>query len=212
MENKFKISFAVILILAIIGCENIDKKEKVSVQTEKALIEMEFGKWKTKDESLGVDLEVNNFENWFDLINRIEKIVCNDSLPKMTLTTDSEIKTIYFRNTCSKEDSFRIIKTKNVITIYNDKISKNNKSGIPLDSLENVLRKDIDNNGKNLDLSESSEKLTICVQYDDKSEFNNLPNILNQLTETYYRITNKTDLKILLIDENYFSPPPKPKE
>ncbi len=212
MENKFKIFVAVILILAIIGCQNIDKKEKVSVQTETALIEMEFGKWKTKDEILGVDLDVNNFENWFDLINRIEKIVCNDSLPKMTLTTDSEIKTIYFRNTCSKEHSFRIIKTKNVIAIYNDKISKNNESGIPLDSLENVLKKDIDNNGKNLDLSESSEKLTICVQYDDKSEFNNLPNILNQLTETYYRITNKTDLKIFLIDENYFSPPPKPKE
>ncbi len=212
MENKFKTSFAVILILALIGCQNIDKKEKVSVQTETGLIEMEFGKWKTKGESLGVDLDVNNFENWFDLINRIEKIVCNDSLPKMTLKTDSEIKTIYFRNTCSKEDSFRIIKTKNVIAIYNNKISKNNESGIPLDSLENVLRKDIDNNGKNLDLSESSEKLTICIQYDDKSEFNNLPNILNQLTETYYRITNKTDLKILLIDENYFSPPPKPKE
>ena len=212
MENKFKISFAVILILALIGCQNIDKKEKMSVQTETALIEMKFGKWKTKGESLGVDLDVNNFENWFDLINRIEKIVCNDSLPKMTLTTDSEIKTIYFRNTCSKEDSFRIIKTKNVIAIYNNKISKNNESGIPLDSLENVLRKDIDNNGKNLDLSESSEKLTICIQYDDKSEFNNLPNILNQLTETYYRITNETDLKILLIDENYFSPPPRPKE
>jgi hypothetical protein len=173
---------------------------------------MEFGKWNRQNDSLGVELNVNNFENWNELINRIEKIVCNDSIPKITLTTDSEIKTIYFRNTCSKEDSFRIIKTKNVIAIYNNKISKNNESGIPLDSLENVLRKDIDNNGKNLDLSESSEKLTIFIQYDDKSEFNNLPNILNQLTETYYRITNKTDLKILLIDENYFSPPPRPKE
>lgn len=212
MGNTFKISFAVILILTIIGCQNIDKKENESVQKETFLVKMEFGKWNKQNDSLGVELDVNNFDNWFDLINRSEKIACNDSIPKITLTTDNEIKTIYFRNTCSKEDSFRIIKTKNVIAIYNNKISKNNESGIPLDSLENVLRKDIDNNGKSLDLSESSEKLKICIQYDDKSEFNNLPNILNQLTESYYRITNKTDLKILLIDENYFSPPPKPKE
>src|SRR5690606_22979361 len=123
--------------------------------------------------------------------NRTEKIVCNDSIPKITSTTDSEIKTIYFRNTCLKKDSIRIIKTKNVIEIYNNKISKNDESGIPLDSLENVLRKDIENNGKNLELSESSEKLTICIQFDDKNDFKNLPNILKQLTETYYRITNK---------------------
>ncbi|GAA4970192.1 hypothetical protein [Algibacter aquimarinus] len=211
MKNKIKVSFAVILILIIIGCRNPDKKEKESTQKETALIQMEFGKWNRQNDSLGVELNVNNFENWIDLINRIEIIVCNDSIPKITSTTDREIKTIYFRNTCLKEDSFRIIKTKNVIEIYNNKIFKNNKSGLPLDSLENVLRKDIENNGKNLDLSESSEKLTICIQYDDKNEFNNLPNILNQLTETYYRITNKKDLKILLINENYFSPPPRPK-
>jgi len=212
MENKFKISFAVILILTIIGCRNIDKKENESVQKETALVQMEFGKWNKQNDSLGVELDVNNFENWLDLINQIEKIVCNDSIPKITLTTDSEIKTIYFRNTCSKEDSFRIIKTKNVISIYNNKISKNIESGIPLDSLENVLRKNIENNGENLELSESPEKLTICIQYDDKNDFENLTKTLKQLTETYYRITNKTDLKILLIDKKYFSPPPRPKD
>ncbi|GAL68859.1 hypothetical protein [Jejuia pallidilutea] len=212
MENKFKISFAVILILAIIGCQNIDKKEKESVQKETALIQMEFGKLETQNNSLGIELNVNNFKNWSDLDNRTEKIVCNDSLPKITLTTDNEIKTIYFRNTCLKQDPARIIKTKNVIGIYNNTISKNKEYGIPLDSLESVLRKDIENKGKNLELSESSEKLTICIQYDDKNDFKNLPNILKQLTETYYRITNRTDLKILLVDENYFSPPPRPRE
>ncbi len=212
MVNKIKVSFSVILILTIIGCRNTDKKEKESTQKETTLVQMEFGKWNRQNDSLGVELNVNNFENWIDLINRIEKIICNDSIPKITSTTDGKIKTIYFRNTCLKEDSIRFIKLKNAIGIYNNKISKNNESGISLDNLENVLKKDIENNGKNLDLSESSEKLTICIQYDDKNEFNNLPNILNQLTETYYRITNKRDLKILLIDENYFSPPSRPKD
>jgi hypothetical protein len=212
MENKIKISFAAILILTILGCRNIDKKEKESTQKETALVQMKFGKWNKQNDSLGVELDVNNFNNWFDLIKQTEKIVCNDSIPKITITRDSEIKTIYFRNTCLKEDSIRLIKLKNVIEIYNNTISKNNESGIPLDNLENILRKDIENNGENLSLSESSEKLTVCIHYDDKNEFKNLPNILNQLTETYYRITNKTDLKILLIDKNYFSLPPRPRD
>ena len=81
-----------------------------------------------------------------------------------------------------------------------------------MDSLENVLRKNIENKGENPELSESPEKLTICIQYDDKNDFDNLPKTLKQLTETYYRITNKTDLKILLVDKKYFSPPPRPKD
>ena len=212
MRNNIKVSFVLILSLTIIGCRNADKKEKESTGKETALVQMEFGKWNSQNDSLGVELNVSSFENWIDLINRIEKIVCNDSIPKITATTNNEIKTIYFRNTCLEEDVIRFIKLKNVIGIHNNKIRKNNESRIPLDNLENVLRKDIENNGKELSLSESSEKLTICIQYDDKNEFNNLPNILNQLTDTYYRITNKTDLKILLVDERYFSPPPRPKD
>lgn len=212
MENKLKISFAVLLILVIIGCRNTDIKEKESTQEETGLVQMEFGKWNRPNDSLGVELNTEKFNNWNDLVERAGKIVCNDSIPKITLATDNEIKTIYFRNTCLKEGSTKMIKTKNVIEIHNNKISKNKEYGIPLDSLEGVLRKDIENKGKNLQLSESPEKLTICIQYDDENNFKNLPNILNQLTETYYRITNKTDLKILLIDENYFSSPPMPKE
>jgi len=212
MENKLKISFAVLLILVIIGCRNTDEKEKESTQVETSLVQMEFGKWNRPNDSLGVELNTEKFNNWNDLVERAGKIVCNDSIPKITLATDNEIKTIYFRNTCLKDGSARIIKTKNVIEVHNNKINKNTEYGIPLDSLEGVLRKDIENKGKNLELSESPEKLTICIQYDDENNFKNLPNILNQLTETYYRITNKTDLKILLIDENYFSLPPRPKE
>jgi len=212
MEKKIRMSFVFLLILAIIGCQNIDKKVNESVQKETGLVQIEFGKLNQQNDSLSVELDVNSFENWSDLINRTEKIVCNDSVPKITLTTDNEIKILYFKNTCLKEESSRIIKTKNVIGIYNNKISKNNESGISLDSLESVLRNDIENNGKNIRLSESSKKLTICIQYDDKNDFKNLGDILKEITETYYRITNKMDLKVLLIDETYFSPPSRPKE
>ncbi|MCL6294026.1 hypothetical protein [Jejuia spongiicola] len=191
--------------MTIIGCQNSDKKEE-------QLVHKEFGKWKTENDSLGVELDINRFNNWNDLLERTEKIVCNDSLPKITLTTDKELKTIYFRNPCWEDFACILIKQKNVIEIHNDTINKNDENFFPLDSLESVLKRDIENNGKNPKLSDNPEKLLIYVSYDNKNGFKKLPKTLNQLTETYNRITNKTDIKIWLNEKIYFIPPPPPKK
>lgn len=210
MRAKIKLLSLVLLFLTIIGCQNFDKKDEESIEKETTPIQIEFGKMTTENGNLGVELQTNQFNNWIDLVNRAGMIVCNDSLPKITLATDNEIKTIYFRNPCWEEDSDKIIKQKNVIEIHNDTILKNKKTTFPIDSLKVVLRKDIRNNGKNPMLSENLEKLKIFISYDKTNGFNELSRILNQLTETYYGITNKTDIKIWLIDKEYFNLPPKP--
>ncbi|WP_296313129.1 hypothetical protein [Winogradskyella sp. UBA3174] len=212
MNYILKISFALILILSTIGCGKVEKKEKESIEKETVIVQMEFGKWKTENDSLGVELKTKQFNKWVDLVERAGKIVCNDSLPKITLITGDEIKTIYFQNPCWEEDSYKIIKQKNVFEIHNDTIFKNRESIFPIDSLESVLRKDIENNGVNPILSENSEKLMFFISYDKKNGFKKLPIILNKLTEKYYVITNKTDIKIWLTDKEYFKPPPRPKK
>ncbi len=140
MRTNIKISSLILLILTIIGCQNSDQKEK-------QLVQKEYGKWNAENDSLGVELEINKFRNWKDLLERTEKIVCNDSLPKITLKTDKELKTIYFRNPCWKNFGCILIKQKNVIEIHNDTINKNDENFYPLDSLESILRRDIENNG-----------------------------------------------------------------
>ncbi|TRO66823.1 hypothetical protein [Christiangramia sabulilitoris] len=212
MRTKIKSSSLILLILTIIGCGNIDKKEKESKEKETYLIQMEFGKLASENSSLGVELKTNQFNNWVDLVERAGKIVCNDSLPKITLKIDNKTKTIYFRNPCWEDDSYKIIKQKNVIEIYNNKIFKNRESIFPIDSLKSVLKRDIENNGGNPMLSENSEKLMVFISYDKNNGFKNLSNTLNQLTETYYGITNKTDIKIWLTDKEFFNPPPRPEE
>ena len=203
MRTNIKISFLILLILTIIGCQNSDKKEK-------QLVHQVFGKWKGESDSLGVELDINQFKKWNDLLERTEKIACNDSLPKITLTTDNKLKTIYFRNPCWEDFGCILIKQKNVIEIHNDTINKNDENFFPLDSLESVLRLDIENNGKNPKLSDNPEKLLIYISYDNQNGFKNLVNTLNQLTETFNRITNKTDIKIWLNEKIYFVPPPPP--
>lgn len=201
MRTKIKTSFLILLILIIIGCQNSNKKEK-------QLVQKEFGKWKGEHNSLGVELNIDQFIKWNDLLERTEKIVCNDSLPKITLTTDKELKTIYFRNPCWEDYACILIKQKNVIEIHNDTINKNDENFYPLYSLESVLRMDIQNNGKNPKLSDNPEKLIIYISYDNKNGFKNLQNTLDQLTKTYYRITKKTDIIIWLNEKIYSVPPP----
>jgi hypothetical protein len=203
MRTNIKISFLILLIITIIGCQNSDKKEK-------QLVQKEYGIWKTESDSLGVELKLNQFNDWNGLLERTERIACDDSLPKITIKTDKELKTIYFRNPCWENFACILIKQKNVIEIHNDTINKSDENFFPLDSLESVLRRDIENNGENPRLSDNPEKLLIYISYDNKNGFEELPNTLNKLTETYNRITNKTDIKIWLNEKIYFIPPPPP--
>ena len=200
MKNTLKLSFAIILILLINGCGKNEKKEQEPKET--VVVQREFGKWKTKNDSLVVELNTKKFNNWNDLVERVGKIVCNDSIPKITLRTNNEIRTIYFHNPCWEDDSYKIIKSKNVFEIHNDTIFKHEKGTFPLDSLKSVLKMDINNNGINPMLSENSKKLVISISYDKKNEFNKLLENLDKLTEQYYEITNKTDMKIWLTDKD----------
>jgi hypothetical protein len=202
MRTNIKISFLILLILTIIGCKNSEKKEK-------QLVQIDFGKWDKESDSLGVELVYNRFANWKDLLKRTERIACNDSIPKITLKSDNEIKTIYFHNPCWENFACILIKQKNTIEIHNDTINKNYENFYPLDSLESVLKRDIENNGKNPKLSDNPEKLLIYVSY-DKNGFENLPKTLDKLTQAYERVTNKTDINIWLNEKFDIPPPPPP--
>jgi hypothetical protein len=202
MRTNIKISFLILLILTIIGCQNSEKKEK-------QLVQIDFGKWDKESDSLGVELVYNRFENWKDLLKRTERIACNDSIPKITLKSDDEIKTIYFHNPCWENFACILIKQKNTIEIHNDTINKNYENFYPLDSLESVLKRDIENNGKNPQLSDNPKKLLIYVSY-DKNGFENLTKTLDKLTQAYKRITNKTDINIWLNEKFDIPPPPPP--
>lgn len=203
MKITIKISILILTILILVSCNNNTKKEKL-------ISEKRFGFWKSKNDSVSVELELSKYKNWKDIVKHIEKIVCNDSFPKLTLKNSQLIKTVYFRNPCWKNFGCLYIRKKNVIEICNDSVIKLNKS-YSLDSLENILKRNIENKGKNPSLCENPKKLLINISYDNK--FDNLPKTLDRLTDAYNKITNKTDITIWL---NYkhnmevIPPPPLP--
>jgi hypothetical protein len=202
MVNNIKISSLIILILVLFGCQNAEQKII-------KIIEKDFGLY--ENDSIAIELKLTEFQNWKELLERTEQIVCNDSLPKITIENDSLIKRIYLRNPCWEGLACILIKQKNTIEIHNDTINKADENFYPLDSLPNILRRDIENNGKKPRLSDSPEKLLIYISYDNGG-IENLPKTLDKLTQAYERITNKTDINIWLNEKFDIPPPPPPKE
>ena len=180
MKFNKKILIIIFTFFTIIGCQNNVKKEKL-------VSEKRFGFWKSRD-SVSTELEVKKFKNWHELIERIDQIVCNDSLPKLTLQNKNSTKIIYFQNPCWNKFGCILIRSNNVIEIHNDSIIKSHTT-YPLDSLYNVLKRDIENNGKKTNLCQSPKKLLISISYSDK--FENLPRVLDKLTDAYSKITTK---------------------
>lgn len=204
MKVYFKISSLIILILVAISCQDMERKEKKELLTL-----VDFGKWHTQDDSLGVELELEEFKSFRELLIRTENVICNDSLPKLTIRTDQKIKTIYLHNPCWEDYGRILIKQKNVIEIHNDTIFKSWELTYPIDSLENVLRRDIENYGKNPDLADNPRKLLIYVSYDSLRPARFLKT-LDGLTEVYKKITDSTNINIWLNERIDLIPPPPP--
>ena len=116
MVTNIKISSLIILVLIIFSCQNSEQKP---IQ----LIEKKLGLFENENDSIGVELKLNEFKNWKELLERTERIACSDSLPKFTLKSAKNSKTVYFRNPCWENFGSILIKQKNIIQIHNDTIS-----------------------------------------------------------------------------------------
>lgn len=204
MKFYIKISSLIILILAVVSCQELQQKEKKELLTM-----VDYGKWNTQNDSLGVELKLEEFKDFRELLIRTENVVCNDSLPKITIRNNQKVKTIYFHNPCWDDYGCILIKQKNVVEIHNDTIFKSWESRYPMDSLENVLRRDIENYGKNPDLADNPRKLLIYISYDSLQP-DKLYRTLDGLTDVYSKITDSTNINIWLNERIDFIPPPPP--
>jgi hypothetical protein len=197
----------VLIILTILRCQDSDRINNKVDKKDSKLVEREFGLLDSKNEMLSIELDPTKFKNWNELIDRVETIACNDSMSKMTLITEREKRTIYFHNPCWMKFACIHVKRSNAIIIHNDKVVKKNDNCYPFDSLESVLKKDITNNGINPSFCESPEKLTIFISFEEDS-IEKLSHTLENLTSIYEKITNNTDIEIVLVSKD--SAPPSP--
>ena len=145
LKNLANISLFTLLILLLSSCHKAPNANETT--KGKQVILKKYGSSIIKNESLEVELELNQFKNWHQLIERTDEIVCNDSVPKITFENDSVIKVVYFQNHCWERYFGMEVKRRNIIEIFNDTIVKASYY-YSLDSLESMIRKDMQNFGK----------------------------------------------------------------
>ncbi|HKK66694.1 MAG TPA: hypothetical protein VJ946_00735 [Bacteroidales bacterium] len=168
-----------------------------------------FGKDSSKNDSLSTFVNLYHFTKMDSLFKRIEDIVCKDSIPKILINSKRNEKIIYPINKCYRGMDISIRPPHNHIYIYDDTIVKYFVDTYPIDSLENVMQKDIENMGKNPDWCDHPVKL--YTLFGDKHyNPNKLENKLNKACNIYEKLTNRRDIKIYITLPPL--PPPPPPE
>ena len=198
--KKYSIILFSIVCVIVISCTNNFNEESI-------LIHKSYG-WKIQDTSLITDLDYKNFKKFKGFVKRIETIVCEDSIPRITLKHKDYIQYIRISNPCYFKYACVLLKSKNIITIHNNIIDKKGEL-YPMDSLEFIIKRDLNNYGKIPSYADHPDKLLFRITY-DTDKFEQFPEILETLVNTYDKITQKQDIKIWIEEHTYVLPPPPP--
>lgn len=154
-----------------------------------------------------VIIEPTDFKEFYDLLERIEAVTCNDSIPTISIKENDEEKLLGLANPCRQGVACILIKRQNVLKIKDEKIKMLDL--ISLDSLESYVTKHYTNNGASYSFSRSPHDALVSIIYESK-DMSNLKSILNKITNSYSALNLEAPLKIWFDQE--IPPPPPPLE
>ena len=189
----------------------------VNIETQNVKKVKTYGLYFPEQDSISVNLNLDEYKTYEELLLRVKQIVCSDRIPKITIENDSIIRKIYFPSACNKKSNEilrPIIKVKNVIQIYDHVIispfeGHYLKEDLSIDSLTGYLDKNLRNFGKIESLSTSPNDLHFAFVFNNNGNLNMLKNNLFKITKTFDKVGGNNVLKIIL-DEQFLLPPPPP--
>jgi|SRR5690554_660505 len=200
MTHNKKISFTILLSVFVLYSCNYKDRPLENDLTEKKLVPTKdtvlFGN-KPDDIKRVIEINIQDFSSYEQLVDRIEQVVCNDSVPAFKIESDSTYKTIYTINPCWDLYACILIYQRNVMMIINDSIITYFNSIKPIDSLATLLKAQIQNFGKSEYHAERLDKLIFTIEQ-DSLDAKRLTRILDDLTSIYLNETNRTDIHIRL--------------
>lgn len=197
MSQKQKAFFILLIAATLLSCDQGKNdteeslKESSSVYTKDSLV---FGTPRHGKEKV-VEIEAGNYESFEQLADRIEEIVCHDSVPAFIIDSDRIYKTIYTINPCWKLYACLLTYQRNVMGIQNDSIISNFDVIQPLDSLAVLLKTQINHLGQSEDYADSFKKLIFTIEQDSLDPLA-LEETLDHLTDVFYTQNKRTDIHI----------------
>jgi hypothetical protein len=153
----------------------------------------EYG-FKQKDtDSLNVSVRISKFDNYENFLDRLKEIVCYDSIPKIVLETENNIRNIYPIEYC--EIPMFHPRFRNTFFIQRDSIIKNERK-VEFSELSALMKQNYENMGKKADFADSPEEVLFIFEYYENNGVDGIEKYLEAITESYDYIQAKEELKI----------------
>ena len=140
-------------------------------------------------------VKLDLYEEYSDLVDRIQVLSCLDSIPTIKIETKEVDKLVALYNPCLKEDGCILIKQRNKLRILNDSIQVNRS--IAFDSIDAYMHKHFINEYNSEFFSENPRKALVTVEY-KKHDFKNLVTIIDGVTEGYSNLSLELPLVLIL--------------
>jgi len=160
-----------------------------------------YGLLTESNSSMMVQVETSHYNTFEDLLERIDQIVCKDSIPTISIKGNKEEKLLGLANYCSAW--VVCAKRRNILKLKDDKIMM--REPISIDSLKTYVIKHLENNGVSPFLSESPHKAIISISY-EQNDMSNLTMILDKVISYHSSLTLKLPLVVTFDRE---IPPPE---
>jgi hypothetical protein len=150
-------------------------------------------------------LKLENFDNYDELISKLENLNYGEKYGILKLNNKNRIYDLGLSTRFGYCYGGPVIKRKNLITISEDSIMKNDDL-FHISHLTEILEKDLKNNGIENEYAESSEKLRISLALKNSENFINLKEYLLNIIEQFNQLNKekKYELNIQIDREFYF--------
>lgn len=206
-----KINIVIITSLLLLSCK---QKERQNLKTISHYPNKTF----FKDSSRLKIIHLNQFENFKELVNSVNNIFCNDSIPVIEIENKSDIFNFIPMNHCPDGaincefhiNNNIVIDTDSIFSVYLDTYKINN--------LDTILNNHILNPKKNFRYADSPEKAYIHLKINNKYNITKTEDLLINIFSAFNKVrSSKTDSLPLRISLKNFlikdlpPPPPPPK-
>ena len=169
-------------------------------------------------DSLLVQIEIDDYSNYGELIQKIDIISCKEKTAYFQLENDSIFKNLVALHNCSTDNSIVDYSLRNIIGINNDSIIVNRNIKTKFDKIDSILKLHYLNYGKDWDYSANPEKAAIMFYADSITDIKKIKKKFNRITESYLKFVplEKDSIKLKIIFQDYpmelWPIPPLPKK
>jgi hypothetical protein len=193
MNLKFAEYLIIILLLASCGKQETEIKN--------------YGLLKNENGSLNVSLELSEFKNYGEIIDRIREITCNDSIPKIVIKEKNLIRNIYPIEHC--EPMIFDPDGKHYVSFAKGKFYKDHFSKeVKADSLDWILKNDFAYFKVEDETDVIKSYFTVIESYRTE-KVDGIENFLTNLTQEYDKLKTELELNISFWEVVPHIPPPQ---